>query len=79
MDLAQCRRLAGKFLELELADGFRGTVWLNAIDSTWSDHELNFDVISVESWGTRSEILGDGPMIVAASAVVRADIVPEAD
>ena len=67
--------LVGKFLDLELKDGFRGMVWLNAVDATWPDHELNVDVISAKAWGSHREPEGDRPMLVSARDVLRAEIV----
>jgi hypothetical protein len=77
MEIDALQRVAGRFCELELVDGFRAYVWINVVDPTFLGQEVNVDVITVHALGTRTEdtVPYDTPLTIAAGAILRA--VPE--
>ena len=74
MEIAVLKLFERRHLAVRWHDGFEALVWLYEVDASKPGRELVYDVVSVNSWGSRPPVLIETQHAVACSAAAVASI-----
>ena len=79
MEVSVLKLLERRHLVVRWHDGFEALVWLYEVDPANPGRELVYDVVSVNSWGSRSPapITTTQAVASAAAAVASIELVPD--
>ena len=79
MEVAVLKLFERRHLAARWHDGFEALIWLYEVDPSNPGRELVYDVVSVNSWGSRQPVPVETQQAVASSAadVASIDLVPD--
>ena len=79
MEVAVLKLFERRHLVATWQDGFEALIWLYVVDASNPGRELVYDVVSVNSWGSRppTAITVEQAVASSAAAVASVELVPD--